>query len=336
MKLTKTKKAVIALAALAAAAAVILLSLYFAGIIKYAEPAEGDGGKYLFCYFTGNEPEHEKINFAVSDDGYNFKALNGNEPVIENTSGTLSVRDPYILKGQNGKYYIIGTDMKCEDGWTSNHALVTWESDDLINWSEPSIIDIRGFGGEFANTNRAWAPQAVWDEEAGSYMVYWANSTQENDCAAIYYAYTDDFKSITKPALLYAREGIQTIDADIIYNSANGRYYMYFKHDEDSTIAYVTSDSLTGPYTGEPQIVSLASSGVEGSSMYSITGTDAWVMIMDEYGKGRYVAQQTTDFESFAKLKRSDYAMDFGARHGAVVNISDEEYSALINTFGAE
>lgn len=322
------------LAVLAVAAILTVGILYGTGVLKFAKPAESQSGKYLFCYFVGNEPEEERIHFAVSADGYHFEALNHNEPVILQTLGKKSVRDPYILKGEDGFYYIIGTDMAASEGWTSNHALITWRSADLITWTDETIMDIRDFGGEFATTTRAWAPQAFWDDEKGAYMVYWAHSTEENDIAAMYYAYTTDFKTLSEPQPLYVREGIQTIDADIIYNEANGKYYMYFKHDEDQTIAYVTAEHLNGPYEDDPVIVSLAPSGVEGSSMYRINGTDAWVMLMDEYGKGRYFAQQTTDMEAFTKLKRSDYSMDFGPRHGSVISITDEEYQALIEAFG--
>ena len=299
-----------------------------------SKPAVSETGKYLFCYFVGNRPEQERIHLAVSRDGYNFEALNGNEPVITQTKGKLCVRDPFILDGKDGYFYIIGTDMKCEEGWLSNHALITWRSADLIHWTDETVIDIRDFGGEFAATTRAWAPQSVWDENEQKHMVYWANSTAENDNAAIYYAYTDDFKTLTVPKLLYAREGIQTIDADIIKSPINGKYYMYFKHDEDQTIAYVTADKLTGPYIDPPTVVSLAPSGVEGSAMYNITGTDTWVMIMDEYGKNRYFAQQTTDMEHFAVLDRNDYSFDINPRHGSVVQITDEQYDALVQHFG--
>ena len=44
--------------------------------------------KYLFCYFTGNEPEKESINFALSEDGYNFTPLNDNNPVLYNEKGS--------------------------------------------------------------------------------------------------------------------------------------------------------------------------------------------------------------------------------------------------------
>lgn len=299
----------------------------------YATPAKSQSGKYLFCYFVGNEPEQERIHFAVSEDGYNFTALNNNEPVIIQTKGKKCVRDPYIFKGQDGFYYIIGTDMKCIEGWTSNHALVTWKSKDLVNWIDETIIDIRDFGGEFQNTTRAWAPQAIWDKNEQKYMIYWAHSTVENDVAGMYYAYSDDMKTMAVPKPLYIRKGIQTIDGDIAYNNENGMYYLYFKHDEDQTIAYVKSPNLTGPYEDAPVVVSLAKTGVEGSEIYNITGTDQWVMVMDEYGTDRFFMQQTTDFENFNAVNPDDYSMPFNPRHGSIVAISDEDYENLIKAF---
>lgn len=301
--------------------------------MEYINPVKSLFGKYLFCHFVGNGEGQERIHFAVSEDGYNFKPINNNEPVIIQTKGKKCVRDPYIMKGQDGCYYIIGTDMKCDEGWTSNHALVTWKSADLVDWTDETIIDIRDFGGEYANTNRAWAPQAIWDENKGRYMVYWANSTAENDVAAMYYAYTDDFKTMTKPELLYERAGIQTIDGDITY--LNGFYYLYFKHDEDQTIAYVKSKNLSGPYEDMPVVVSLSPHGVEGSSMYRVNGTDSWVMIMDEYGTGNFFMQITEDMENFRAVDPEKYSFDgVRPRHGSVVAISDEEYERLIEAFG--
>ncbi len=314
-------------------AVIILSKLYNDGTIGYAKPVESTEGKYLFCYFVGNEPEQESIHFAVSEDGYNFQPLNNNEAVITQTLGKKSVRDPYILRGNDGYFYIIGTDMRSEEGWKSNYALITWKSSDLVNWTDETIIDIRDFGGEFTNTTRAWAPQAIWDDKENAYMVYWANSTEEKDPAAIYYAYTTDFKTLTTPKLLYEREGLQTIDSDIIYDENLNEYFMYFKYDENQKIACVVSDELTGPYSDNAEIVSHYS-GVEGSSVYKINGTNTYVMIADEYGKNRFIAEQSTDLLNFRKLKSSSYSMDFSPRHGSVVSITDEEYDNLINAFG--
>ena len=39
---------------------------------------------YLFTYFTGNGPGEEAIRLAISTDGYNYRALNKNIPIIKN------------------------------------------------------------------------------------------------------------------------------------------------------------------------------------------------------------------------------------------------------------
>lgn len=287
--------------------------------------------KYLFAYFLGNEPHQERICFAVSDDGYHFTPLNDNKPVILQTKGKQCVRDPYIFKGQDDFYYIVGTDMKCIEGWESNHSLVIWRSKDLIDWSDENIIDMWDLGEDFADTTRAWAPQAIWDEKENMYMLYWAHSTKRNNTAGMYYAHTKDFRTITEPKPLYCRH-CQTIDGDIIYNEKEKLYYLYFKYEESQTIACVTSENLTGPYKDEPVVVSLAPSGVEGSEMYKIHGTDKWVMVMDEYSKGRFFMQETEDFHNFVPV--TDYDMDFGPRHGSITAITQEEYDNLIKHFG--
>ena len=316
----------------------------------YTIPAISLKDAYLFCYFVGNEVDEQTIHFAVSSDGYNFEALNNNEAVIDQTMGTGCVRDPYILKGpdENGKdcYFIIATDMNALEGWTSNHALITWRSYDLVNWTDETVIDIRDIEG-FETTTRAWAPQAIWDEEKGMYMVYWANSTVENDTAGHYYAYTKDFRTFeTEPQILFGRwnevdpetgevRNIQCIDGDIIYNEKDGYYYLYFKEDITQKIAYVRSKNLTGPYNQDYTICSLNWYGVEGSTMYRINGTNAWMMIMDEYGEGTFFGQMTRDFRNFKRVQRSRYGLDhLRPRHGSVVTISEKEYYRMIDHYG--
>lgn len=105
-----------------AAAVVVPVVLYCMGYIDYAEPARGEG-YYLMAYFSGNTPEEERISFAVSDDGYNYTPPNGGRAMVEQSTGTGCARDPYILKGEDGYYYLLATDMQSGLGWTSNHAV---------------------------------------------------------------------------------------------------------------------------------------------------------------------------------------------------------------------
>lgn len=331
--------------------AVLMAPVYLFNFLfnDYAYPAVSREGAYLFCYFVGNEKDEQTLHFALSTDGYKFTALNNNEAVINQTKGTGCVRDPYILKGpdENGKdcYFIIATDMNALEGWTSNHALITWRSYDLINWTDETVIDMRDFEG-FETTTRAWAPQAIWDSEKEMYMVYWANSTAENDTAGHYYAYTKDFKTFeTAPEVLFGRWGetdpatgekrdIQCIDGEIVYNEKDGYYYLYFKEDITQKIAFVRSENLTGPYNTDYTICSLNYHGVEGSSMYNITGTDKWIMIMDEYSQGTFFPQVTEDFQNFKRIRRKDMEIDqLRPRHGSVVAISEEEYFSMVEHY---
>lgn len=57
----------------------LLLALLLVGVLTgYSQQSA-----YLFVYFTGNRMSEEAIRMAVSPDGYNYYALNGNQPVID-------------------------------------------------------------------------------------------------------------------------------------------------------------------------------------------------------------------------------------------------------------
>lgn len=118
--------------------------------------------KYLFCYFTGNEPENESVHFAVSEDGYHFTALNNNEKIITQTLGKKYCRDPFIFRDEDNVFHIIATDMRCYDGWSSNHSMVLWDSRDLVHWENERIIDFSQFE-ETKSADRVWAPQVLYD-----------------------------------------------------------------------------------------------------------------------------------------------------------------------------
>lgn len=336
-KKTKIVISCVVVAVIVAIAVALPVTLYATGIIDYADKAESTGGKYLMAYFTGNEPEQERICFAVSEDGYMYSPLNGNRPVMSQTLGTKSARDPYLFRAQDGTYYVLATDMRSEDGWSSNHRLIVWHSDDLLDWEEVGLIDMREYG--LPDTVRAWAPQAIWDESENAYMLYWANCENSEEKGwsgtVMWYAYTNDFKTLTtQPKILFApASGKDAIDADII--EKDGTFYMYYKDENESKICYATASSPSGPYT-EPSdpVVSVFYTNVEGNFIYNISGTDSYVMMLDCYSKGKFVLQQTEDMTTFKRVDPKYYDFGFSPRHGSVIGISDEQYDALIGRFG--
>lgn len=342
-----------------------LLSLFLAVVLlaasapfaafAYSIGTPDENTKYLFAYFTSNSQYGQQIRFAVSEDGLNYSPLNYNRPIIEHGEGIFGeaetaantqyasssstsagyARDPYIFKGENGDgYFLVATDMDASAGgmhgsWSGDTNLVFWHSDDLVNWYQISVLDIAQNAG-FESTIRAWAPQAMYDKDKGMYMVYWANFLANWD-EAVYYCYTSDFKSFTQPQELYRAESGAAIDADIAYYG--GTYYLFYKDESAGTVGYVTSESLTGPYSGFTNCT-LSDQAVEGNSIYNIAGTDNWVLMLDEYVNGSFVFQITSDFKTYEMMDKADYSLSgFTPRHGSVVQISNEEYQALLDAY---
>lgn len=289
--------------------------------------------KYLFCYFTGNEPENESVHFAVSDDGYHFAALNNNEKVITQTLGKKCCRDPFIFRDKDNLFHIIATDMRCYDGWSSNNSMVIWDSIDLINWTNERIIDFSQFE-ETKTSDRVWAPQIIYDKFKKEYMIYWTHHNADDDLDTItWYAYTKDFKSLTTaPTVLFKpKSGLCGIDADII--EVNGKYYLYQADGEKDAICYSVADRPDGPYfEPDDNKVSVADTALEGNCIYQILGTNKYVMIADQFKAGGYFMQETTDMVNFKKVK--DFSLNhLHPRHGSILHITNEEYDILIKNF---
>lgn len=337
--MNKTAKLIATCVALILIAATVTVPvvLYSLGYIDYADPEPTDRGGYLLVYSRGNEPENERISFALSRDGYDFSPLNGGEPIVGHKLGTGCARDPHITRGRDGKFYMVATDMRSELGWTSNHAIVTWSSTDLVNWENETIIDLRNY---VAGTNRAWAPQAIWDREKQMYMVYYSSSQWIDEQAGtstgtcLWYAYTKDFtKFETKPEILFqTKSGADCIDGDIVRK--DGKFYLYYKDQGIDDICYAVSDRLNGGYVApDKNVVNVRHQGVEGSFVYRLIGTDTYLMLMDSYKDGCFYLQQTEDLVNFKRVKQSDYDFGFSPRHGAVLAITDAEYERLYDAY---
>src|SRR3954453_19420812 len=185
---------------------------------------------YLFVYFTGNNKSEEAIHFALSKDGYHYFALNNDSAVIpsERISETGGVRDPHILRGDDGKtFYMVATDMVSANGWNSNRAMVLLKSTDLINWTS-AIVNIQKSYPNGDKLERVWAPQTIYDSKAKKYMIYWAMKYRDEP-DRIYYAYANrSFTTLEEtPKQLYFSPGDKScIDADIV--EKDGKYHLFF------------------------------------------------------------------------------------------------------------
>ena len=155
----------------------------------------------------------EQMFFALADvgQGLKFKDMNGSKmnslkPVLSSDVGERGVRDPFICRSPEGdSFYLIATDLSVytRGGWgnnngtnkftiTGSHSITLWESHDLVNWTDARLIEVAA-----PNAGMAWAPEMIYSEETGEYVIFFSSTIiedkaiHERDC--IYYTTTRDF-----------------------------------------------------------------------------------------------------------------------------------------------
>jgi len=292
---------------------------------------------YLWVYFIGNSAyTQENIFFAMSADGYNFKALNAGNYVIK--SDTISnmngVRDPHIMRGPDGKYYMVATDMRASLGWESNHGIVLMKSDDLIHWKH-TAIDIKAKYPQFSNITHAWAPETIYDEKTGKYMIYFSMKTSASGShAIIYYAYANaDFTGLESAPQLLFDNGVSTIDGCIVYR--DGQYNLFFKTEDavDKGYKKAVSDRLTGGYVLVDKYLDQSSVAVEGGCVFKLNNQSKYILMYDLYTTGKYEFSESTDLLNFSVVT-AGVSRDFAPRHGTVMGITAEEATRLAEKWG--
>lgn len=289
---------------------------------------------YLFVYFTGNSKDEEQIRFALSDDGYNFKALNQDKPVVSsaNISLTGGVRDPHILRAADGKtFYMVVTDMVSAKGWDSNRGMVLLKSTNLVDWTSTAINIPTAFPGEFGDVLRVWAPQTIYDPSVGKYMVYFSIlKTGAGEYDKIYYCYANkDFTALeTAPKQLFFNpDKSACIDGDIV--NAYGKYHMFYKTEgSEKGIRKAVADKLTGEWKTIPGVMQQTTSPVEGAGVFKLNNSNDWVLMYDMYTSGRYQFTKSQDLEHF-KVIDHEVSMNFHPRHGTVLPITAAEADRL-------
>ena len=303
---------------------------------------------YLFAYFEGSGGKQEHLRFAISEDARNWYALNDNQPVIASDSISTSggIRDPHILRGEDGCYYIVATDMNTvKNGWKDNPGIVLMKSKDLVNWTHSKIVLKEDYKKHFSDAYWVWAPQTIYDKKAKKYMIYFTlqRTGDGRKSLVTYYAYANkDFTGFeSEPKVLFkAKYGC--IDNDII--ERNGVYHMFYKgniknaegKEIQNGIQQATAKKLKGPWKEDFKFIDAyadSKTGVEGSGVFKLNDKDEYVLMYDLYGSGRYEYQTSKDLNTFS-TKPASFRKDFFPRHGTVCSITKDEMERLQQKWG--
>lgn len=308
--------------------------------------SETSSDDWVLVYFkSDSSPSVSSTNISYnslwlgsSTDGVNYTALS-DSPVLTIDSaignGGQCIRDPFILRKNDGSFVLLATDWTPFGGSTStSYASVTtsyWstvspclviaDSNDLITWTNERCIDVAKLSSSFVTSRgsqmHAWAPEAFWDSSLQKYGVIWSGNGSLTDSTdtknRTYVSYTTDFTTFEDPVLFYEYDvsgsAVSEIDATIAKSGST--YYMFFK-DEGSgkDIIGASSSSL------DPESFSLLNSGayvsrtttqsssryVEGPFVVNVDGT--WWLFVDHYGStsttstANFYGYSTTDMSS--------------------------------------
>lgn len=303
---------------------------------------------YLFAYFEGSGNQQEHLRFAISEDAKNWYALNDNQPVIASDSISTSggIRDPHILRGEDGCYYIVATDMNTvKNGWKDNPGIVLMKSKDLVNWMHSKIVLKEDYKEHFSDAYWVWAPQTIYDKKAKKYMIYFTlqRTGDGRKSLVTYYAYANkDFTGFeSEPKVLFnAKYGC--IDNDII--ERNGVYHMFYKgniknaegKEIQNGIQQATAKNLKGPWKEDFKFIDAyadSKTGVEGSGVFKLNDKNEYVLMYDLYGSGRYEYQTSKDLNTFS-TKPESFRKDFFPRHGTVCSVTKDEMERLQQKWG--
>ena len=322
-------------------------------------PTEKDMAAYLMVYFSDSD---HSLHMALSSDGYSFIAVNDNKPVLDGKEVALQkgIRDPHITRGPNGAFYLAMTDLYIfaqreglrdtewerdgrKYGWGNNRGLVLMKSKDLINWTKSNVQIDESFDG-YEEIGCAWAPETVYDAEAGKMMIYFTIrfGTGVN---RVYWSYTDDdfTKLLTRPRVLFEYPRSATyIDSDI--TKVGDKYHMFYvSHDGTPGIKHAVSDCVTWGYSFEDRWVDNQDQACEAPNLWKRIGEDTWVLMYDCYGVNphNFAFSETSDFKTYKHLgyfnqgvmKSTNFT---SPKHGAVIHLTQDEADALAEHWGLD
>lgn len=309
---------------------------------------------YLLVHFVEDRVGHmEKIFLSLSegDNPLAWRRLNQGEPILESRGGTGGVRDPNIVRGLNGVFHIVATDLRVwrpagPNWWEFRHQgsrdLVIWDSTDLISWSEPRYITVAPEGA-----GMAWAPKAVYDPLSGDYLVFFSaglatsgpqlhesEMQAETGPSQIMVTRTRDFVAFT-PAETYLEQLGGVIDMSVLVTDTS--VHRFAKHDDAAPgslhvfhqrgSAFFAHDFVTVAHDIGQEIAP----NVEGPLAFRDNDESRWYLWVDQYARSPqgYEAYTTTDIEAGDWRRVQNFSLPENTKHGTVLPLRLSEYQTL-------
>ncbi len=326
---------------------------------KHKVPTEKDMGAYLLVYF---KDDTHGLYFALSKDGNSFTDVNNAKPIIagDTIADQKGIRDPYILRGPDGMFYMALTDLHLfaqklgyratewerdgkEFGWGNNRGMVLMKSPDLIHWSH-TVLHVDEAFPELTNIGCAWAPELIYDELKQRIMIYFTMRIGTKK-EKVYYSYINPeftkLETAPKPIFEYPN-GKPFIDGDI--TKVGNKYHLFYcSHDGTAGIKQAVSDSLTSGYVYDSTWYDPEPRGCEAPNIFKRIGENKWVLVYDIYGikPHNFGFSETSDFVHFTNLGHFNEGVmktiNFSIpKHPSFIQITSKEANRIAQHWGVD
>ena len=280
---------------------------------------------YAMAYFT-ESPNMSAANYglhiAVSSDGLNWTPIGQNNPVATPTAGTMGLRDPYILRKQDGTLTVLATDLNGTD-WTQNSQYIhVWSSTDLGTFTGYHRLKLHSLA------THSWAPEAFWDASRGQYAIIYSSVSGGHNVIMV--DYTADFVTATGPTVFFD-PGYDVIDGDLA--SSGGVNYLYFKG--NSTLNAARSSSLAAGSFSTFRTGITPGRGVEAPELVPALSGSGYTLWGDTYSpNGRFFAWSTSSLSSgsWTLLNDRAYTQPLNSKHPGITPITATELNNLLAT----
>jgi len=304
----------------------------------------------------------DSLHLAYSTDGLQWTRLGSGAPAYQlNGIGSNHIRDPFILRRQDGSFTYLATDWTLsnndEDYWNhpSSKILIA-DSQDLIAFTNPRLLTLTSFEGARGKPMHAWAPEAYYDPVGEQYAIVWSGNDR-TDYNRIYVSYTKDFEGLLnpEPEVLFD-PGYSVIDATI--TTWNGASYLFFKDEtdrdggettgsgKDIQAARAASEGLAaGSFIrADPSYISRGKNqasrqNTEGPFIIKDPERELWYLYADFFTQGgKFGCWSTSRLDATAsdwkRLAEDEYRLPPGVRHANAVRVSQPELDALKKHYG--
>jgi hypothetical protein len=307
---------------------------------------------YLFAHFRAEQGgDLEKIHFSVSreDSPLRWDPLWGGNPVLESHIGTTGVRDPAIVRGNDGVFHILATDLRTTGEGTAvwdeslrhgSRSLIAWESTDLVSWTEARSIEIAP-----AIAGMAWAPEVTVDPQTGDYIVFWSSRLYEKDdddhardsYSRIMYSRTRDFYSFTPAEVMIDTGGRDVIDTALIHE--HGHIYRFTKDEARTSGWGIYLERGTSLFGDDFELVTTNIAGerfpggVEAPIIIRARNEQRWFLFLDQYQQQPqgYFAMECADLDSgeWDYVAAHEVSIPPSTKHGTILPLFRREWERL-------